>query len=63
MQITRRSEPTKLDQAQKGTICLVTKVHNNMIYGHVLLETEILRYIQTNIDEQNPIWELVNDQF
>ena len=61
MQITRRSEPTKLDQAPKGTICIVTLLTNKTINGEMLLENKYLRYIQTNKDEQHPIWELLDD--
>lgn len=61
MDIERRSEPTKLDHAPKGTKCRVSifpKMKNGEFIGPVEYET----YIQINKDESNPIWELYEDR-
>lgn len=56
MDITRRSEPTKLDTAPKGSKCIVSvfpEMKDGVFVGSVEYET----YIQISKDESNPIWE------
>jgi hypothetical protein len=60
MQIQRRSSPTRLDPAPRGTVCIVNLKEPKNINGELLLESQRLRYIQVNKDESNPIWELID---
>lgn len=56
MDIVRRSEPTKLDRAPKGTRCTVS-IFPEIKDGELVGPTTFVNYIQVNRDESNPIWE------
>ena len=60
MEITRRSEPTKLDQAVKGTKCKVT-LFPEMKDGIRTGKAECVTYLQVSSDENEPIWEKCRD--
>lgn len=61
MVITRRSKPTRLDCAPKGTKCKVIVKNHDFKNGEIIGEDEHLLYIQINKDESNPVWELINE--
>lgn len=56
MDIQRRSVPTKLDSAPKGSRCFVSlfpEVKDGVRVG----ETKCIVYVQISKDESNPVWE------
>jgi len=59
LNIVRRSAPTKLDTAPKGSICTVS-VFPEMRDGEMMGITETKTYIQMNKDESDPSWKLIN---
>jgi len=63
MQISRRSPPTKLDTAPKGTVCVVTEMipSPELEGSDLLIKTRKLNYIQTSFNEENPMWELIHE--